>query len=127
MASNFKPLPEGPWDLWAEPIAMTHVEPHCVVYQHAGEKWWVKMHGPSALVPVRLTADEAGDYYGWLDSEDDHVFPVMVWRGRDLFGMCFSAGPEATIASLATRGHLGKIVRMRVEERQDDSSAPVAA
>lgn len=116
-ASDFKPLESGPWLLWADRRKSGRPGDATEEYYDIGEKWWTQMHGPSHLVPVQLVEDNEGNYWGWMDSRNENREPAMVWPSRAQFAMCFAYGPEAQVESLAARGHVGKILRLKVIEQ----------
>jgi hypothetical protein len=82
------------------------------LFEYFGDLWWVKLHGLSnPIVPVRLTEDPEGRYYGWLATGEDE--PNMIWPSKAQFEMCFPYGPKAE----EERGR-GQTVRLSVERLQ---------
>jgi hypothetical protein len=76
---------------------------------------YVQMHGDRYdIVPVILTEDEGGEYFGWIDAKRGGD-PVMVQPSWGLFTMQFPYGPAAE----QKRGH-GEIVRLRVDLAGDE-------
>jgi hypothetical protein len=108
------PISTGPWFLWAHRETEKSGR---VVYRHIGYEKWTRLHGGQApVVAIRLTEDPDGAYWGWLDSNRDHAKPTLVYPSKLLFEMCFSSGSARAIEGLASRGHIGKVVRLSVIE-----------
>lgn len=79
------------------------------VYLHFGTKRFVELHGlHKPIVPVVLTEDPEGSYWGWLQTGDTTV--CMVWPSKKQLEMCFPYGTKAD----ADQGY-GRVVRMRAE------------
>jgi hypothetical protein len=110
-----QPLATGPWDMWAHRETGKEGK---LRYSHFGTRKWVALHGlASPIVPVRLTVDPEGAYWGWMDTESHAEEPTLIWGAQLLFEICFAGGPVATQQALANRGHEGRIVRLSLEER----------
>ena len=75
-----------------------------------GHARYVEMYGHSEIVPVTLTEDPNGPYYGWIDAE--RTEPTMIQRHEGMFSMQFPYGAEAE----ANAGR-GRIVRLQVQEQ----------
>src|ERR1035437_3000050 len=77
-------------------------------FVHIGSKRWVDLHLlKEKAVRVKVTEDKRGEYWGWLDKNDDK--PSMIWPNEIKYTMCFPYGPEAEEA----RGK-GKTIRMNI-------------
>jgi len=63
-------------------------------------------------IPVRITENKDGEYYGWIDKGDDS--PVMIWPSRNLFEMCFPYGSQIEVE----KGK-GRVIRMVCESLQE--------
>lgn len=60
------------------------------------DKGWVEMHNiDDPIVKVLVEESPEGEYYGWL--EHGEVFPCMIWKGKNLFDVCFPYGPEEEV------------------------------
>lgn len=88
------------WHMWAIPRGEQFSDP--------GDRRYAK-HFSSEIepVPVVLTEDPDGPYWGWLPAEEQ--IPTMIHPRRSLFRMCFHYGPEAEQAA-----GRGRIVRFQV-------------
>jgi hypothetical protein len=81
-----------------------------VFFEHPGEKRWVELfHFNEPIVKVRLTEDENGQYWGWLDK--DETEPSMIWPSEVQFRMCFPYGYEAE-----EKAGKGKAIRLSITE-----------
>lgn len=91
------------WDLWAHEIKDR--------FWHIGTKHWVELHLlADPVVPVTVTVDPNGSYYGWLDNKDDT--PSMVWPAEILFEMCFPSGSKPYVDA-----GRGRAVRLIIQKR----------
>ena len=78
-------------------------------FRHIGSEGYVKAHLLSdPIVPVIVTEDPSGMYWGWMDAGSDK--PCMIWPTETAFRICFPCKPE----DKEERGD-GRIVRLRVE------------
>jgi hypothetical protein len=83
-------------------------------FSHIGEKRWVELHLlKEPIVPVLVSLDPNGDYYGWIKTGKE--VPNMIYPKLFLLSMCFPYGVEA-----AERNGEGKIVRLTVIKREDE-------
>lgn len=83
---------------------------------HFGDEQWVRMCYGGDVVPVVLTEDPAGHYWGWIDVGDEDG-PTMVQPHWGMFSMQFAYGPDAEVK----RGR-GEIVQVRVDLYEGDVS-----
>lgn len=60
-------------------------------------------------VPVTVTIDDGGPYWGWLDGRG--TYPEFIFHRRMLVNMCFTYGPQAEVGA-----GRGRIVRLTVTE-----------
>ncbi|MFG3710947.1 hypothetical protein [Micromonospora sp. NPDC047730] len=82
-------------------------------FMNFGDPWYVRAYGREP-VPVELTEDPEGTYWGWIDAPGHPQadgMPEMVQPHYGMFTMQFPYGPEAE----QERGK-GEIVRMSVRE-----------
>ena len=92
-------------------------------FMNFGDERTVRMYGVEP-VPVELTEDPDGDYYGWIhaDRSGERFAPrytgevVMVQPHKGMFTMQFPYGPEAE-----ARDGRGEIVRMSCRAVSADS------
>lgn len=69
-----------------------------------------RMHGYTDPTPVTVSVTEDGPYWGWLPAATElrpFPTPVMIYRRKVLFDVCFPYGPEAD-----ERAGQGRIVRL---------------
>lgn len=102
-------------------------------FMHFGQRGWVEGCYGGPAVPVRLVEDPEGQYWGWLHSERDGLFPrrasttpEMVQPHQGMYTMQFPYGPKAE----EERGH-GRTVRLSVTgldgiDLDDTSRCPTA-
>ena len=92
---------ENQWDM--------HAEFSNGRFLHFGNEWYVKACGGDPI-PVRMTERKDGEYYGWIDRDEDS--PVMIWPSRRLFEMCFTYGSKIEVE----KGQ-GRVIRLICESR----------
>lgn len=99
------------WDLWAHRGTDER-------FYHVGERWWVKLHGLDLpVVPVRVTPDPNGGYWGWLDVAKPAVaqqVPKMIQPHLGLLSVCFPYGLKA-----AEEAGQGQRIQLRIEPREE--------
>jgi hypothetical protein len=79
-----------------------------------GDAFYVRLHGCKNPTPVVVIEDPEGDYFGWIDAEDElegDDTPSMIQR-KEIFNVQFAYGYEEE----EKRGR-GRSVRLRIEER----------
>lgn len=82
-------------------------------FRNFGQEHYVRMYGREPI-PVELTEDPDGTYYGWIRAGRDGLFPrtytgvpEMIQPSYGMFAMQFPYGPEDGV-----RDGQGEIVRM---------------
>lgn len=89
-------------------------------YKNFGHPRYVEMYGHTEIVPVTLTEDPDGPYYGWMGSEsivagkvwsEADTEPQMIQQFEGLFAMQFTYGVEAEV-----KAGKGRVVRLSVAE-----------
>lgn len=84
-----------------------------VRYLHVGTRRYVELHQTGDRIsPVIVTEDEAGIYYGWVETGSN--CPTMIWPSRGQLDMCFPKGADPEVE----RGK-GRVVRLRIEPREE--------
>ncbi len=79
-------------------------------YFYFGDREYVQLYGDEApIVPVELTEDPEGSYYGWIETGDDT--PTMIQPHIHAFAIQFTYGIEAEI-----KAGKGQVVRLQVKE-----------
>lgn len=78
-------------------------------FQNFGHPRYVEMHGHTEVIPVELTEDPNGPYYGWLRIGETQ--PCMIQQHPGIYRMQFAYGP----AIEEERG-MGETVRMTAAE-----------
>ena len=85
-------------------------------YLNFGDKRWVELfHFEEPIVPVLLTEDENGHYYGWMETGEDK--PCMIWPSRIQRDTCFAYGMQAAI----DHGK-GQPIKLKVEEIKEEKA-----
>ena len=103
------------WPMWAG-VETDHgaTEPHFVY--PALDAWYPREYGYEP-VPVLVTTDPNGRYWGWIDNPEQdrrigrepRTEPVMIWHHEGLFAMQFPYGVRAEEEA----GH-GRAVRLSI-------------
>ncbi len=127
----------GQWLLWAQ--RDTHrggPQAGEVFFMNFGSREHVTRGYGGDVVPLRVTEDSEGQYWGWIDNEDwraergyrsNDGVPTFIQPHHGMFTMQFPYGPEAE----QERGR-GHIVRLVVEDLtavdlDDTTSCPQAS
>lgn len=80
-------------------------------FVHFGHPHYVQAYGHDEVVPVTLTENPDGPYYGYIYTDKPERGPVMIQQFEVLFSMQFTYGPEAEVEA-----GKGRIVRLAVTE-----------
>ncbi len=73
----------------------------------------VKMCGREPIIPVEVTIDETGEYFGWLDFKDQKTKPCMIYDSLLLLDCCFPYGMKAEIDA-----GKGKMVKLTIRKKE---------
>jgi hypothetical protein len=88
------------WEMWA---AETEYG-----FEHIGtDPRYVRAYDAEP-VPVVVTLDPAGEYWGWLAAS----YPSMIYRREVLFRVCFPYGPEE-----AEKAGKGRVVKLNIGKK----------
>jgi hypothetical protein len=80
-------------------------------FRNFGHPRYVEMYGNAEVIPILLTEDPDGPYYGWIDA--DRTEPTMIQQHEGMFSMQFPYGPDAEVK--AGRGRVVRLTAAEVE------------
>ncbi len=87
-------------------------------YAHKTEKGYrdiypsemqVGMCGDQPIIPIQVTEDENGEYWGWKQADDNKI--CMIWPSFVQLQICFPYGIDA-----AEKHGEGKRVKLHIQE-----------
>lgn len=82
-------------------------------FRNIGHSRYVQAYGHDEIVPVTVTVDPDGPYWGWIGSGREETGPTMIQQHEGIFSMQFPYGPAAE-----EKAGKGRVVRLSIAETE---------